>query len=151
MATEFDAKKWGAVLAIPFTLTNATTGLSNSDLVFAGGGSTGFVAPGAGSVIGISARCAAITAGTITLSPHKAGTEYAESGVPTPALSSAQDTNGTYGTVRPGALTFAAGILRGLATRYFDVRPLSALEGLYVEIVALISAWVMFLGNPGRS
>lgn len=43
------------------------------------------------------------------------------------------------------ALTFAAGILRSLATRYLDVRPLSALEGLYVEIVALISAWVMFL------
>lgn len=114
MATEFDAKKHGAILAIPFAKSNLTTGLSNSDLALGGAGTT-FVAPAAGSVIGISASCAAVTAGSATLKPHKASTEYAEVGVPSPVLSSANDTNGTYATVRPGALTFAAGDTLGIS------------------------------------
>lgn len=121
--------KHGQFLAIPFTLTNATTGLSNSDLTFAGGATTLFVAPQAGSVVGISANCAAITAGTITLKPHKAGTEYTDVGTPAPALSSAQDTNGTYATVRPSALTFVAGDTLGIsATTTTTLDPTNSLD-----------------------
>lgn len=43
------------------------------------------------------------------------------------------------------ALTFAAEVLRGLAHRYLNVRPLSWFESMYVEAVALVSAWIMFL------
>lgn len=115
MATEFDAKKWGAIIAVPFGAANATTGESNTDLTCAGGQTTLFVAPAAGSVLGISANCGAVTAGTITLKPHKASTEYAEVGVPAPVLSSANDTNGTYATVRPDALRFVAGDTLGIS------------------------------------
>lgn len=114
MADEFDGKKFGASIAIPFAKSNLTTGLSNSDLALAGAGTLA-VMPRGGSVVGISASCAAITAGTATLKPHKAGTEYAEIGTPAPALSSDNDTNGTYVTVRPGALTFAAGDTLGIS------------------------------------
>jgi hypothetical protein len=113
MATEFDAKH-GAFLAIPFAKSNITTGASNEDLALAGALTT-FIAPAAGSVVGISGSCPAITAGTATLKPHKASTEYAEVGTPAPVLSSTQDTNGTYATVRPGALTFAAGDSLGIS------------------------------------
>lgn len=115
MATEFDSKKWGAVIAIPFGAANATTGESNTDLTCAGGQTTLFVAPASGSIMGISANCPAITAGTITLKPHKASTEFAETGVPTAVLSSANDTNGTYATVRPDALRFVAGDAIGIS------------------------------------
>ena len=115
MSDFFDAGKFGSVVAIPFTLTNATTGVSNGDLKVGGGALTYYVAPAAGSIVGISANCAAITAGTITLKPHAAGTEYADSGIPTPVLSSTADTNGTYATVRPGAVTFDAGDTLGIS------------------------------------
>lgn len=114
MATEFDGQKWGAYLAIPFAKSNITTGASNEDLGLAGAGTT-FVAPAAGSIVGISASCAAVTAGTMTLTPHSASTEIATTGVPQPVLSSANDTNGTYATVRPGAITFAAGATLGIS------------------------------------
>lgn len=114
MSDKWDGKKFGSVLAIPFSKSNITTGASNEDLGLLGAG-TMFVAPAAGSIIGISAMCAAITAGTITLTPHKASTEVATTGVPQPVLSSTQDTNGTYATVRPGAITFAAGDTLGIS------------------------------------
>lgn len=128
MATEFDSKKWGATLAIPFSKSNVTTGASNEDLALGGAG-TLFVAPAAGSIIGISAYCAAITAGTITLTPHKASTEVATTGVPQPVLSSTQDTNGTYATVRPGAITFVAGDTLGIsATTTTTLDPTNTLD-----------------------
>jgi hypothetical protein len=121
--------KHGPAMAIQFTYTNATTGLSNADLTFAGGATTLVVAPQAGSVIGISANCAAITAGTITLKPHKASVEYADAGTPAPALSSAHNTNGTYATVRPSALTFAAGDTLGIsATTTTTLDPTNTLD-----------------------
>lgn len=115
MADFFDAGKYGGIVAVPFTFTNATTQLTNSDMTFAGGALTYYVAPVAGSVVGISANCAAITAGTITLKAHDAGTEFADGSAPAPALSSTADTNGTYATVRPGAVTFSAGATLGLS------------------------------------
>lgn len=129
MATEFDSGKWGTILAIPFTMTNATTGASNEDLKMSGGALTYFVAPGAGSIIGISANCAAVTGGTITLKPHNASTEYADTGTPAPALSTANDTNGTYATVRPNVLTFAAGATLGIsATTTTTLDPTNTLD-----------------------
>lgn len=121
--------KHGSFMAIPFTLTNATTGLSNSDLVFSGGATTLAVMPQAGSIVGITANCAAITAGTVTLKPHRASTEYTDAGTPAPVLSSAQDTNGTYATVRPSALTFVAGDTLGIsATTTTTLDPTNTLD-----------------------
>lgn len=115
MATEFDSKKWGAIIAIPFGAANATTGEDATDLTCGGGQTTLFVAPASGSVLGLSANCPAITAGTVTLQVHKASTEFAETGAPVAVLSSANDTNGTYATVRPDALRFAAGNTLGIS------------------------------------
>jgi hypothetical protein len=129
MATEFDSKKFGAFLAIPFTLTNATTGNSNTDLLVAGGAGTVFCAPASGSVVGVSAATAAITAGTITLTPHSAGTEFAVAGTPTAVLSSAFDTNGTQGTTYPGLVRFAAGDTLGIsATTTTTLNPTNTLD-----------------------
>jgi len=114
MADTF-SPKFGSHVAIPFTFTNATTQMTNSDLTFAGGALTYYVAPAAGSIVGISANCAAVTAGTITLKSHAAGTEHTDTGAPAPALSSTADTNGTYATVRPGAVVFSAGDTLGLS------------------------------------
>jgi hypothetical protein len=129
MATEFDAKKWGTFLSIPFTLTNATTGNSNTDLLIGGGAGTVFVAPGPGSVVGISAATAAITAGTITLTPHNNSTEYDEAGVPVASLSSAFDTNGTFATAYPGSISFDAGATLGIsATTTTTLNPTNTLD-----------------------
>lgn len=114
MSDTFDVKKHGAIIAIPFSKANITTGAANEDLALGGAG-TLFVAPRSGSIVAISASCAAITAGTITLTPHSAGTELAVTGMPQPVLSSAADTNGTYATARPGAVTFAAGATLGIS------------------------------------
>jgi hypothetical protein len=113
MADYYDAGKFGAVLAVPFSVTNATTGAANEDAKLAGGG-TLVVMPKAGSVVGVSIRAAgAITAGTITAKPHKASTEYAEVGTPAPVVSSAAQ--GSYASVAPGALRFSAGDTVGIS------------------------------------
>lgn len=128
MSDAFDTKKNGAVVAIPFAATNLTTGASNQDLVLAGAG-TSFVAPCAGSIVGISASCAAITAGTITLTPHSDSTEIATTGTPIPVLSSDNDTNGTYVNTRAGAVTFAAGARLGIsATTTTTLNPTNTLD-----------------------
>lgn len=114
MSDTFDTKKHGAIVAIPFFKANITTGAANEDLGLGGAGTVAIM-PRAGSIVGISASCAAITAGTITLTPHSQSTEIATTGVPQPVLSSANDTNGTYATVRPGAITFAAGAGLGIS------------------------------------
>jgi hypothetical protein len=102
-------------LALPFQKADATTQLTNSDLLYGGGALTYFTAPGPGSVLGVSGNCQAITAGTLTLTPHKGGTEYAETGVPQPVLNATNDVAGSYATVRPGALTFVAGDQLGIS------------------------------------
>lgn len=109
----YNAGRHGAIIAIPFVLTNATTGLANSDLVL-GGATTLLTLPWSGSVIGISARAsAALTAGTITLKAHAASTEYTQTGLPAPVISSAAQSS--YASVRPSVLTFAAGGTVGIS------------------------------------
>lgn len=138
MADTFDAKKYGAYLSIPFVFTNATTGEAATDLAVSGGTSTGVAMPASGSVVAITAQCAAITAGTITLNAHSASTEFTEAGAPAPALSSANDTNGTYASVRPGALTFSAGDVLGISmTTTTTLNPTNTLDGNAVLIVQL--------------
>jgi hypothetical protein len=113
MANEFDTKH-GNMVAIPFAKANAVTNQSNTDIALAGG-NTIFVAPKAGSVVGLSVNAsAALTAGTLSVRAHKDGTEFAQSGYPNPELtSSAQE---SYASVRPRALTFSAG--EGLGVSY---------------------------------
>jgi len=137
MATEFDSTKWGAYIAIPFQKSNLTTGASAEDLALAGAG-TLFCAPAAGSIIGISAVTAAITAGTITLNAHKNSVEFTQSGAPAAVLSSDFDTNGTFATVRPGAVTFAAGDTLGIsATTTTTLNPTNTLDADAVLIIQL--------------
>lgn len=112
MADTFNPK-FGPSLAIPFSKTNLTTGESNTDLVLGGGGSL-WVAPVAGSVVGISGRsAAALTAGTITIKSHAAGTEHTQSGAPSPVLSSTA--TGSYAVARPRTVRFAAGDTLGVS------------------------------------
>ena len=113
MSDEFDAGKHGAIVALPFSLADCTTGMSAEDLLFFGATGDYAVAPKGGSVVGISANCEAITAGTITLRAHKAGTEFADVGYPAPVSNSTNEE--TYATVRPGALVFDAGDKLGLS------------------------------------
>lgn len=128
MSDKWDGKKFGSIIAIPFAKSNITTQASNEDLGLAGAGTT-FIAPAAGSIVGISASCAAITAGTMTLTPHNASTEIATIGVPQPVLTSDNDTNGTYATVRPGAITFAAGAALGISvTSTTTLNPTNTLD-----------------------
>lgn len=116
MSDAFDSKKFGGILAIPFAATNVTTGASDQDLVLGSAlAAAVYIPPRAGSIVAISAACGAVTAGTITLKAHRTSVEVTEVGAPAPALSSNNDTNGTYATVRPGAVRFSAGQPIGLS------------------------------------
>lgn len=107
MADYFDPK-FGAVVPFQFTVQNATTNGSNTDLS-ASADSTTVVMPYGGSVVGFSVGSSAnVTAGTATFRAHKASTEFAMDGYPSAVLNST-NSNATYATVRPGVLTFAAG------------------------------------------
>lgn len=114
MADYFD-KKFGAHFCIPFGKANATTGESNTDLSVPGSGQgTLWVAPCAGSIIGISGMVnASVTAGTVTLRAHSNSTEEAETGYPAPAISSAAQAS--YATCAPGVIRFAAGDKLGIS------------------------------------
>lgn len=114
MSDNFDSGKFGGVVAIPFAKTNVTTGASNEDMIL-GSGLTSYIPPRSGSIIGISAATAAITAGGISVEVHRASTELTESAAPTVTLNATNDTNGTYASVRPGAIRFDAGAPIGLS------------------------------------
>lgn len=58
MGSKFVDPKFGSVVAIPFSKSNAVTQASNVDLVLAGG-NTLAVMPFAGSVIGLGVRASA--------------------------------------------------------------------------------------------
>lgn len=114
MSDSFDSKKFGSILAIPFSATNVTTGAADQDMLLASG-LTHFIPPKAGSIVGISAATAAITAGGITVEAHRASTELTEAAAPVPTLNATYDTNGTFVNVRAGAIRFAAGEPIGLS------------------------------------
>ena len=119
--------KFGGVVGIPFTVSNAVTAQTAVDLTLAGG-NTLIIAPQAGSVVGVAVKASAnVTGGTIAFSPHKASTEFAQSGFPNPTLTSAAGvSNASYATVRPGVCTFAAGDTLGVSyTSATDMAPSS--------------------------
>ncbi len=112
MANEFNPKH-GAMVVFPFKVADATTGESATDLTNDGGASL-VVMPKAGSIVGIAgAASAAITAGTMTLTPHKDSVEFTDVSLPTAVLSSAAQES--YAAVRPRALTFDAGDVVGIS------------------------------------
>lgn len=137
MSDVFDDKKYGASVAIHFFATNVTTGASNQDLALAGSAGTYYIAPRPGSVVGITSACGAITAGTITAKPHLASTEYAQVGVPSPVLDATNDVGGTYATLRPGAIRFAAGAALGVSvTSTTTLDPTNTLDvDAYLHVV----------------
>jgi hypothetical protein len=110
MADTFNPK-FGAIVALPFSVADAVTNQSNVDLASKATGGTLVTMPAAGSILGISVSASAnVTAGTATFRAHKASTEFAETGYPAPQLNStAGSSNGTYASIRPGAIKFAAG------------------------------------------
>lgn len=112
---DFDSKKYGTIIMVPFSATNVTTGASAEDMLLPDSGLTKYIAPVAGSIIGITAATAAITAGGIQVKAHNNSTEFTSTGTPEPTLDVTNDTNGTYATVRPGAVRFAAGDGIGLS------------------------------------
>lgn len=108
MSDEFNAGKYGAIVAVEYAVANAVTNKTNEDILLAGGVNSLAVMPKAGSVVGISVRASAdLTAGSATFRAHKAGSEFAQDGYPAPVLD--DDNQGAYASIRPGVLTFDAG------------------------------------------
>lgn len=119
MGDEFNAGKYGAIVAIEYSVANAVTNKTNEDMVLAGATNSLAVMPKAGSVIGISVQASAeVTAGTVTFRAHKDGTEFAQSGYPAPILDDGTSgaTQQSYASIRPGILTFSAG--EGIGVSY---------------------------------
>lgn len=123
MADYFDAGKFGAIVPFTFTIQNATTNASNTDLSYTAD-TTSVVMPVDGSVVGISVGSSAnVTAGSAAFRAHKASTEYADSGYPVATLD-ATNSNASYGTIRPGVLKFTAGQKVGVSvTTATDMSP----------------------------
>lgn len=116
MAADWRPEKHGAYLVIPFFRSDLTTGDSNVDLTCNVAGPTTYCAPRPGSIVAVSATCNAISAGTVTVTPHKTSTEYAEVGTPIATLDSDHDTNGGYSNAdHERGVRFAAGDVLGLS------------------------------------
>jgi hypothetical protein len=114
MADYFDGKKFGSVVAFgPFTAANVEDDSSNVDLAY--GQSSYAIMPVGGSVIAVSVYAnAAVTHGSGTVRAHSSSTELADTGYPAPVLN-ATNTQVSYASVRPGAVTFSAGDKLGLS------------------------------------
>jgi hypothetical protein len=128
MADYMDSKKFGCILAVgPFTIANATTGESNTDLAY--GQSSYAAMPAGGSVVAISMYAnAEVTAGSATVRAHSSGTELADTGYPAPVVN-ATNTQVSYASCRPGAVTFSAGDKLGLSiTSTTTLDPTNSLE-----------------------
>ena len=112
MGDEFNAGKYGAVVALVYGVANAVASQTNTDLTLSDATYVNTLAtmPKGGSVVGISVQAStALTAGTCSFRAHKDGTEFAQSGYPNPGLNSvAGTTTESYATIRPGVLTFSA-------------------------------------------
>ena len=128
MGDEFNAGKYGAIVALDFGVANAVTNKTNEDLTFSDAtyNNTLVNMPKGGSVIGISVHAsAAVTAGTVSFAAHKDGTEFAQSGFPNPTLNSTAGTSQeSYASIRPGILTFSADEALGVSyTSATDAAP----------------------------
>lgn len=133
MGDEFNVKKFGAIVAFPFSKANLTTGEADTDLT-AGQGTLHVMAKG-GSVVALGIQSnAAITAGTITAKAHSSSTEFADTGAPAPVASS--DNQGSFATVRPGAVTFDAGDSLGVSVT--TTTTLDATDTLDVDAVLYV-------------
>ena len=118
MTDEFNAGKYGAIVAIPFGVANAVTNQTNTDLTPSDATyvNTLVVMPKGGSVVGISVQASAeCTVAGATFRAHADGTEFAQSGYPAPVIN-ATNTQQSYASIRPGVLTFSAG--EGLGVSY---------------------------------
>jgi hypothetical protein len=118
MGDEFDAGKYGTIVAFLFGVANAVASQTNVDLAAAdSSGNTLVTMPAGGSVVGLSVRAStAMTAGTVAFKAHKDSTEFAQSGYPSLTLgSTAAVTNESYASIRPGVLTFSAGEAVGVS------------------------------------
>lgn len=113
----FDAKKFGAIVAIPYGVLNAVTNQTNTDLTVADvGQNTLSVMPKSGSVVGLSVQSSAeVTAAGATFKAHADGTEFTQASAPAPVLNTT-NTQQSFVTVRPNLLTFDAG--EGLGVSY---------------------------------
>jgi hypothetical protein len=138
---EYNARKFGTYLTIPFFATDLTTGASNSDLLCGVTANTLYIAPQAGSVVAISGETAVdVTAGSIALRAHKASTEFAQTGYPVATIDSTHDSTGSFADVREGALTFAAGDRLGIsATSTTDLAPTNTVD---------VTAFLLIQLNP---
>lgn len=117
MTDQYDAGKFGAVVALQFGVANLVTSKTNEDLVAADvSGNTVLVAPKSGSVVGISIQgSAAVTTDSVIVKAHKDSTEFPQTGAPAPTLDTT-NTLQSFANIRPGVLTFAAG--DGLGVSY---------------------------------
>ncbi len=117
MSDQFDAGKFGAIVALQYGVANLVTSKTNENLVAADvSGNTLLVAPKSGSVVGISVQSSAeVTTDSIIAKAHKDGTEFAQTGAPAPTLDTT-NTQQSFAAIRPGVLTFAAG--EGLGVSY---------------------------------
>ena len=123
--TDYFDPKFGAIVPIPFGVANGVTNKTNEDLAGPGADANTLVLmPKSGSIVGISVQAsAAVTAGTVTFRAHKDGTEFPQSGYPAPVLN-ATNGNESHASIRPGALTFAAGDALGVSyTSSTDAAP----------------------------
>lgn len=117
MTDQFDAGKFGAIVALNFGVANAVTSKTNEDIALASADANVlFVAPKSGSVVGISVQASAeVTTDSFIIKAVKDGTEFAQTGAPAPTLSTT-NTQQSFVNIRPGVLTFAAG--EGLGVSY---------------------------------
>jgi hypothetical protein len=146
MGSDFVNSKHGNVVAIPFTIENATVSTTAVDLALAGGNVTLVPMPFDGSIVGISARAStAIDTGSATFQVHKEGTEYSDQSALSVKIEATTDTTSdvdleTQGSVRPGVMRFSAGDAIGVSytsstdmdptnSNDFDVILFAVLEG----------------------
>ena len=118
MGDEFNAGKYGGIVALVFGVANAATSKTAEDLTFSDATYNNTLAtmPKGGSVVGVSVQAsAAVTAGSVTFAAHKDGTEFAQSGFPNPELESVTNDTESYASIRPGVLTFDAGNALGVS------------------------------------
>ena len=116
MGDEFNAGKFGAIVAVEFAVANAVTSKTNEDILLGGGTNSLAVMPISGSVVGISVQASEeVTADSAIFRAHKDGTEFAQAGYPAPTLSTTA-TLQSYASIRPNVLTFDAG--NGIGVSY---------------------------------